>query len=133
MHGIDVALDESQTAPDPCRQLVSRNIAPRVKSVAVVWLAASLLTTALKLKSGATNLKTLIHFKMVCAKCQKSIKPTALATPGVKKKNDMYYGSPSGSGAGSIKSGDKTKTSATLGNAGIHKVSKSELEVNNIP
>lgn len=57
---------------------------------------------------------------MVCAKCQKLSKTTTLATPGVKKKNDMYYGSPSGS---SSKSGDKTKTSATMGNNGIGKVS----------
>lgn len=56
---------------------------------------------------------------MVCAKCQKLAKSTTLATPGVKKKNEMYYGSP----AGSSKSGDKTKTSATLGNNGIGKAS----------
>lgn len=54
--------------------------------------------------------------KMVCVKCQKLTKPTSLATPGVKKKNDMYYGSP----AGSSKSG--AKTSATLGNTGVAKV-----------
>jgi cysteine-rich PDZ-binding protein len=53
---------------------------------------------------------------MVCAKCAKLTKPTSLATPGVKKKNEMYYGSP----AGSSKSG--AKISATLGNAGIGKV-----------
>jgi hypothetical protein len=55
---------------------------------------------------------------MVCAKCQKLSKSTTLATPAVKKKSEMYYGSP----AGSSKSGDKTKTSATLGNNGIGKV-----------
>jgi hypothetical protein len=55
---------------------------------------------------------------MVCAKCQKLSKSTALATPAVKKKSEMYYGSP----AVSSKSGDKTKTSATLGNNGIGKV-----------
>jgi hypothetical protein len=54
---------------------------------------------------------------MVCAKCQKLSKSTTLATPAVKKKSEMYYGSP----AGSSKSGDK-KTSATLGNNGIGKV-----------
>jgi hypothetical protein len=47
---------------------------------------------------------------MVCAKCQKTIKQTELATPAVKRKNEMYYGSPAG---------DKTK--ATLG-GGISKV-----------
>src|ERR1700723_1587758 len=47
---------------------------------------------------------------MVCAKCQKTIKQTELATPGVKRKNEMYYGSPAG---------DKNK--AILG-GGISKV-----------
>ena len=47
---------------------------------------------------------------MVCAKCQKTIKQTELATPAVKRKNEMYYGSPAG---------DKNK--ATLG-GGISKV-----------
>ncbi|KAJ5054397.1 uncharacterized protein L3040_000671 [Drepanopeziza brunnea f. sp. 'multigermtubi'] len=54
---------------------------------------------------------------MVCGKCQKVTKATTLATPGVKKKSEMYYGSP----AGSSKSSDKPKTSATLGNNGIAK------------
>ena len=54
---------------------------------------------------------------MVCTKCQKLTQSTALATPGVKKKSEMYYGSPAGT-----KSGDKTKTSATLGQNGIGKV-----------
>jgi len=54
---------------------------------------------------------------MVCSKCQKKLKATELATPGVKNKNDMYYGSPSSkSGA------DKGKTKATLGATGIGKV-----------
>jgi hypothetical protein len=57
---------------------------------------------------------------MVCAKCQKKPQSTtALATPEVKKKNDMYYGSPA---TGSSKAG--TKTSATLGNNGIGKVGR---------
>ena len=47
---------------------------------------------------------------MVCAKCQKTIKQTELATPSVKRKNEMYYGSPAG---------DKNK--ATL-SGGISKV-----------
>ncbi|KAG9230012.1 microtubule-associated protein CRIPT-domain-containing protein [Amylocarpus encephaloides] len=55
---------------------------------------------------------------MVCSKCQKLAKTTTLATPAVKKKTDMYYGSPA---ASSSKSGDKTKTSATLGNNGVGK------------
>ena len=62
---------------------------------------------------------TYTYFKMVCSKCQKLTKSTSLATPGVKKKNEMYYGSPASS---SSKTGDKTKTSATLGNNGVGKV-----------
>ncbi|KAI9713644.1 MAG: hypothetical protein M1812_006616 [Candelaria pacifica] len=54
---------------------------------------------------------------MVCAKCQKALKTTELATPGVKRKSEMYYGSPASKGAG-----DKNKTSSTLGNNGIGKV-----------
>ncbi|KAK1750753.1 microtubule-associated protein CRIPT-domain-containing protein [Echria macrotheca] len=49
---------------------------------------------------------------MVCAKCQK-LNKTTLATPGVKKKSEMYYGSASSSS-------DK-KPSATLGQTGISK------------
>ncbi|CAM1505473.1 Fc.00g111100.m01.CDS01 [Cosmosporella sp. VM-42] len=52
---------------------------------------------------------------MVCSKCQKLSKGTTLATPGVKKKNDMYYGSP----AGSSKAG--ASKSATIGHNGIGK------------
>lgn len=52
---------------------------------------------------------------MVCAKCQK-LQKTSLATPGVKRKNDMYYGSPTAGG------GDKSKSSATQGPTGIGKV-----------
>src|SRR5947209_7474177 len=54
---------------------------------------------------------------MVCAKCQKFQK-TTLVTPGVKRKADIYYGSPAFS-----KSGDRDgKVSATLGQTGIGKV-----------
>lgn len=52
---------------------------------------------------------------MVCGKCQK-LNKTVLATPGVKKKSEMYYGSPASSSA----SGEKK--SATLGQTGISKV-----------
>jgi hypothetical protein len=54
---------------------------------------------------------------MVCAKCQKKLKPTSLATPGVKSKKEMYYGSP----AGSKSSTSGSKTSSTLGQTGIGK------------
>lgn len=50
---------------------------------------------------------------MVCNKCSKLSSGTKLATPGVKKKSDMYYGSPASS------SGEKK--SATLGQTGISK------------
>lgn len=69
---------------------------------------------------------------MVCAKCQKKLKQTELATPGVKRKTEMYYGSPattlggsssssSSSGAGAGAAGGKAKSS-TLGSTGIGKV-----------
>jgi len=48
---------------------------------------------------------------MVCAKCQKTLKKTELATPAVKNKNDLYYGSPAG---------DKIKGSSLTG-AGVGK------------
>ncbi|KAI9375619.1 PDZ-binding protein [Aspergillus egyptiacus] len=69
---------------------------------------------------------------MVCAKCQKKLKATELATPGVKRKSEMYYGSPSttlggGSGSGSGGAGTGTATAAaskgksTLGSTGVSK------------
>lgn len=63
---------------------------------------------------------------MVCAKCAARKTPTSLATPNVKRKSEIYYGSPaSGAGIGnasSPSSAQKTKSiSATLGNAGISK------------
>ena len=63
--------------------------------------------------------------KMVCTKCQKKISKTTLATPAVKRKADLYYGSPA-SGANAHASSSKTKVtgksaSATLGNTGVVK------------
>ncbi|KAL4780169.1 PDZ-binding protein [Aspergillus varians] len=66
---------------------------------------------------------------MVCSKCQKKLKTTELATPGVKRKNEMYYGSPStslgGGGGGSSGSGAGTATAnkakPTLGSTGVSK------------
>ena len=58
---------------------------------------------------------------MVCAKCQKLQKKTELVTPGVKRKSDLYYGSPASSTAGS-------RVSITFGSAGIGKVSASVRE-----
>ncbi|KAL9016499.1 MAG: hypothetical protein Q9185_006157 [Variospora sp. 1 TL-2023] len=52
---------------------------------------------------------------MVCAKCQKQLKSTALATPAVKKKTEMYYGSPAGS------SGRIEKTASTGGSTAAGK------------
>ncbi|KAJ5690673.1 hypothetical protein N7462_005065 [Penicillium macrosclerotiorum] len=52
---------------------------------------------------------------MVCGKCQKKLKTTELATPGVKRKNDMYYGSPS------TTVGGPSKSKPTLGATGIGK------------
>jgi len=53
---------------------------------------------------------------MVCSKCQKLTKGTTLATPEVKKKSEMYYGSPASSSKGA------DKKSVTLANAGVTKV-----------
>ena len=61
---------------------------------------------------------------MVCAKCQK-LQKTVLATPGVKRKNEMYYGAPAGSKAGDK---DKSKSSTTTGSSGIGKVRESETQ-----
>lgn len=58
---------------------------------------------------------------MVCAKCQKSQKKTELATPGVKRKNELYFGSPA--------SNDKSKSSATSSASGIGKVGCASLYV----
>lgn len=55
---------------------------------------------------------------MVCTKCQK-LQTTTLATPGVKRKDEMYYGAPAGSKAAN---NDKSKPSATIGSTGIGKV-----------
>lgn len=64
--------------------------------------------------------------RMVCSKCQKKLKNTQLATPGVKRKTDIYYGSPSSSfgGGGDAIAGSKagSKGSSTLGNTGVSKV-----------
>lgn len=54
---------------------------------------------------------------MVCAKCQRTLQKTTLATPGVKRKNEMYYGSPAGDKSRSI----PAPRSATLGATGIGK------------
>lgn len=51
---------------------------------------------------------------MVCSKCQK-LNKTTLATPGVKKKSEIYYGSAASSSSGE-------KKSATLGQTGVSKV-----------
>lgn len=61
--------------------------------------------------------------KMVCSKCQKKLQKTELATPGVKKKSEMYYGSPSTTVGGGGDSKTKSTGSATMGSAGIGKVS----------
>lgn len=55
---------------------------------------------------------------MVCAKCAAKSKPTALATPGVKRKAELYHGS-SASAAANAK--DKSTKSATVGHTGVGK------------
>ena len=61
---------------------------------------------------------------MVCAKCQKKLKKTELATPGVKRKADIYYGSPASSfGSGGDAKAKGVAGNSTLGNSGVSKVS----------
>lgn len=59
---------------------------------------------------------------MVCAKCQKKLKATELATPGVKRKSEMYYGSPSSTLGGGGDAKAKSGKGPTLGNTGVSKV-----------
>lgn len=57
---------------------------------------------------------------MVCSKCQKLTKKTALATPDVKKKSEIYHGS-SAASKGAEKGG------TTLASSGISKVRTAQL------
>lgn len=98
-----------------------RSLAPVPLTVA--WRPCSASSPTSPLAAYPTTYIDII-VKMVCSRCQKASKSTTLATPNVKKKSEIYYGSP----AGSSKSGDKSKTSATLGNNGIGKVSGAVLQ-----
>ena len=60
-------------------------------------------------------------YKMVCVKCQTSRKITELATPDVKRKNDLYLGSPA--------SNNKNKSSTPSSASGIGKVGCAALLV----
>ena len=51
---------------------------------------------------------------MVCVKCQRLQKKTELVTPSVKRKNDLYLGSPA--------SHERSKSSATSNTSGVVKV-----------
>ncbi|KAL1305890.1 hypothetical protein AAFC00_004036 [Neodothiora populina] len=57
---------------------------------------------------------------MVCAKCQKLVKTTTLATPGVKKRADSYYAASSSSNT-TKSTGGGAKAGATLGTNGVSK------------
>ena len=74
-------------------------------------------TTLCFIISGPQLRQLHITVKMVCTKCQKLEKQTELATPVVKKKNELYYGSPA-----LAATNKQSKPSAILGNAGIGKV-----------
>lgn len=68
---------------------------------------------------------------MVCSKCQKKLQKTALATPDVKRKSDVYLsGSGFGNVGGAAAAKDKAakKTSGPTG-SGISKVSSLYLVV----
>ncbi|KAI9785113.1 MAG: hypothetical protein M1816_000524 [Peltula sp. TS41687] len=56
---------------------------------------------------------------MVCSKCQKVLKATELATPNVKRKSEMYYGSTSTS--------TSTSTSNSTSTSKPNGISKSKL------
>ncbi|GAB7348762.1 hypothetical protein MBLNU459_g7491t1 [Dothideomycetes sp. NU459] len=58
---------------------------------------------------------------MVCAKCQKLVKQTKLATPDVKNKKDMYYGSPASTSKGTKSTGGGAGAGTTLGSSGVSK------------
>lgn len=58
---------------------------------------------------------------MVCAKCQKLVKQTKLATPDVKNKKEMYYGSSASSSKSTKSTGGGSGAGVTLGNSGIGK------------
>lgn len=59
---------------------------------------------------------------MVCAKCQKLVNQTKLATPDVKNKKEMYYGSSASTAKTTKSTGGGAGAGATLGNSGIGKV-----------
>ena len=59
---------------------------------------------------------------MVCSKCQKLLKRTELATPGVKRKNELYYGS-----SASANGNEQHKSSTTVGSNGVGKVRVHQL------
>ena len=56
---------------------------------------------------------------MVCTKCQRLQKKTELVTPSVKRKSDLYLGSPA--------SNDRSKSSLTTNVSGVGKVGQAAL------
>ncbi|EAS28219.3 cript family protein [Coccidioides immitis RS] len=58
---------------------------------------------------------------MVCSRCQKKLQKTELATPAVKRKNDMFYGSTLSTLGGGGGGGDSKRPSGTSGYAGVTK------------
>lgn len=65
-----------------------------------------------------TTSSNLSELRMVCAKCQKLSKGTTLATPGVKKKAEIYHGSAAAS----------SSKATTQGHTGVGKVRKLKPE-----
>jgi hypothetical protein len=94
-------------------QVLSNNAPQSLGEAGGGGKADNITRTSIKLRPASST--------MVCAKCQKKLKSTELATPGVKRKNDMYYGSPSTTLGGSSAAG-AAKGKSTLGNTGIGKV-----------
>ena len=52
---------------------------------------------------------------MVCTKCQRKLAKTTLATPDVKKKSELYYGSPASSSSSKKTSSSASATTAQNG------------------
>ena len=104
----------------PCLNRSSSDIEPVFTRTLALGVGCLKVSALISLKTTFIFLYFLTvvipKYKMVCAKCQKSQKKTELATPGVKRKNDPYFGSPA--------SKDKTKSSATSSASSLGKVGR---------
>lgn len=131
MHFVGVSIASHSLGPKS-RHPLRRQLQPREKSDSIFCSRTRLRYHQSPATTRSLNIYFEIVFphggylaasdppKMVCSKCAKLSKGTTLATPGVKKKSEMYYGSPA---ASSSSTASGPKKSATLGNTGVTKVS----------